>query len=93
MSFEKIKFKYFQISSAFFIKILFFRIIHIFTLHINDIIIVQQEQIKRKLVKLYGINENKIFICNPTLNFDTNYSNIDYATQDFVLFFAFISQR
>ena len=42
---------------------------------------------KSKLVKLYGINQNKIFICNPSLNFDTNYSYNDYVTQDFVLFY------
>jgi len=92
MSFEKIKLKFLIISPIFFFKILFFRLTHILTLNLNNIIIVQQQQIKNKLIKRYSILENKIFVCNPSINFDsiTISSDNDYKKGDFILFYPSI---
>jgi glycosyltransferase involved in cell wall biosynthesis len=95
MSFEKFKFSYFLISPLFFFKIVFFRLIHFFTINFNDVIIVQQNQIKRKISKLYSIKDNKIFVCNPFFSFNDLKDEITYKSENniFVLFYPSVPRE
>jgi glycosyltransferase involved in cell wall biosynthesis len=67
ISFEIVKKQYIFQSPVLFLKLIFFRIIHYFTLNWNDHVIVQQFQSAKKISNLYKINNSKLLIINPKI--------------------------